>query len=488
MDAAPNPPNKTAIYVRISQDTEGESLGVLRQERECRELAARLGWTIVEVYSDNDISAYKKKKRKDYQRLLSDIRDGRVTAVIAWAPDRLHRQMRELVPFIDLVNERNVAIQTVVGGQIDLSTAIGKMTAKTLGNIAEFESDQKQERIKSKIDELVRDGKVHNGGPRPFGYTRIYQGEGPRRKIVRDELCEHEAVLIREARDRVFAGASVNSIVVDWNQRGLKTSTGRFWSGQAMKIMLVSGRIAGLKEHHRQVVGKANWAAIVSEEDHQQLRAILTAPGRYSTPRKNLRTYWLSGMVFCEGCGNSMRISRRVDSGKNSYRCPPRSAGGCGGRTIDYDELDRMMTRVVIEYFNAPGVLEQIAARDASTRGETQSIVKAIGDDERRLRILEGQLSDGDEDELPELVASVRKVRRRIKDHRDQLARLAGVRPLVGVDVRDLGVRWESLDLGQRQGLLRLAGVGKVVVGPTEVRGRFDPIRVHFEPVNIDAR
>ncbi|MGH3381340.1 MAG: recombinase family protein [Actinoallomurus sp.] len=476
---------KCAIYVRISDDRGGEGLGVRRQELECRELAQRLGWHVVEVYCDNDVSAKdRKKKRKDYARLLADMKAGRIDGIIAWAPDRLHRQMRELVPFIDLVNEHGVAIQTVVGGHVDLSTAIGRMTAKTLGNAAEFESELKQERILSKIAELVRDGKVHNGGNRPFGFTRIYAGEGPRRKILRDEINEEEADLIREAVKRTFAGESTYSICGDWNDRGIKTSTGRAWSQQAMKLMLISGRIAGLKEHRRQVVGEAAWPAIISREDHEALRARLNDPKRYKSTLTSPRRYWLSGLVFCSDCELVMKINHRADNHRLVYRCPPPKMGGCG-RSIVYDDLDEMMTALVIRRLNDPQLLRDLAAREATAEEEGQGIVEKIEGDERRLKLLEEQLStDGDEEELPELIASVRAVRKRIAERRNRLAQLAGAAPLVGMDVSELRNRWADLLPQQKAGLLRAAGIAKVLVKGTTLRGRFDPERVELEQVN----
>jgi site-specific DNA recombinase len=52
-----------AIYARISSDVEGSGLGVARQVQDCRRLAQQLGWTVAEVYQDNDFSAYWGKKR-----------------------------------------------------------------------------------------------------------------------------------------------------------------------------------------------------------------------------------------------------------------------------------------------------------------------------------------------------------------------------------------------------------------------------------------
>ncbi len=46
---------QAAVYVRISQDRDGEALGVERQETDCRALAKRRGWEVIEpIYRDND--------------------------------------------------------------------------------------------------------------------------------------------------------------------------------------------------------------------------------------------------------------------------------------------------------------------------------------------------------------------------------------------------------------------------------------------------
>ncbi|MDP9432836.1 MAG: recombinase family protein [Actinomycetota bacterium] len=80
-----------AIYTRLSQDRNGEAVVVARQERACRELAQRLGWTVVGVYEDNDTSAYGRKPRPRYLEMLEDVKAGTVTALIAYHSDRLYR-------------------------------------------------------------------------------------------------------------------------------------------------------------------------------------------------------------------------------------------------------------------------------------------------------------------------------------------------------------------------------------------------------------
>lgn len=55
---------RAATYTRISRDEEGLGLGVARQEQDCRALAERQGWQVVEpIYCDNDISASTRSRK-----------------------------------------------------------------------------------------------------------------------------------------------------------------------------------------------------------------------------------------------------------------------------------------------------------------------------------------------------------------------------------------------------------------------------------------
>src|SRR5205823_6092011 len=94
---------RTAIYCRISRDTAAEALGVNRQESDCRAFCKRNGWTVAEVFVDNDISAYSGRRRPGYEAMLDALKNSEAQALVVWHPDRLHRSPIELERFIDLV-------------------------------------------------------------------------------------------------------------------------------------------------------------------------------------------------------------------------------------------------------------------------------------------------------------------------------------------------------------------------------------------------
>ncbi len=121
-------PTSAAIYCRISDDRQGRALGVARQEADCRELAARKGWTVADLYVDNDISAADTKRRRpEYERLLEDVKAGVVDAVIAWDLDRLHRRPAELERFFETADAAGMRYLATVGGDVDLATGDGSV-------------------------------------------------------------------------------------------------------------------------------------------------------------------------------------------------------------------------------------------------------------------------------------------------------------------------------------------------------------------------
>src|SRR4051794_7764795 len=99
---------KAGIYLRQSIDRYSDELAISRQREDCIKICEGRGWTHRE-YVDNDKSATT-GRRPAYQKMLDDIRAGLVDAVVVWDLDRLHRRPIELEYFIDLADEKHVAL------------------------------------------------------------------------------------------------------------------------------------------------------------------------------------------------------------------------------------------------------------------------------------------------------------------------------------------------------------------------------------------
>ena len=170
-DAKDGPPKAAAIYTRISSDPEGSALGVSRQRDDCVRLADDLGWAVAEVYEDNDTSAYSRKPRPAYERMLEDFRQRHRDALLAYHPDRLMRQPRELEPFVDLMEALKVSdVRFVSGGAVGLD-GDGLTFLRIQIILGAKESADKSRRVKRKLLQNAEAGLPHGGYHRPFGYA-----------------------------------------------------------------------------------------------------------------------------------------------------------------------------------------------------------------------------------------------------------------------------------------------------------------------------
>jgi site-specific DNA recombinase len=446
---------RAAIYTRISSDG-GMALGVARQEQDCRALAAQRGWTIVDVYVDNDISASGGKPRPAYRRLLNDLTENLVDAVVVWDLDRLHRRPRELEEFLDLADRHKIALASV-GGDVDLATPQGRMVARIKGAVSRQEVEQISRRLRRKQLELAQAGRVSSGGIRPFGYT-----------ADRMSVVHHEAEVVREAANRVLAGESLGGIAADLTARGVATVRGGPWSRTTIREMLLRPRIAGLRQYQGAVIGKATWPPILDRETYEGVRAVLNHPHRRPPGLTNARKHLLSGIATCGVCGSPLKIHHGGPSAPLAYSCQKR---GCGKVRRSLHHLDQFVTALVIARLTRANI-KPVPDADDDQLGEQIAAVEA------RLEVVTVAFAD----DLAVTADQVRAMTRRLRNTLDQLQGRQADRMrstvLAGLGGADLAGTWASLSLSRRRAIISVLAES-VIVLPTVRRGRgFDPSRI----------
>jgi site-specific DNA recombinase len=454
-----------AIYVRISQDRGGAGLGVERQEQECRALAQRLGWTVAEVYCDNDLSAYSGRRRPAYERMLADIEARKITAVIAWHPDRLHRRSAELERYISICEKHRVENQTVTAGMWDLSTPSGRMTARQLGAVAAYESEHKSERLKSARIQQAKQGR-HHGGIRCYGYAK----DGT--TIVPDEAAE-----IAAACEAIAGGASLRALVRDMNARGVRTATGKTWTSTQLRQTLISPRIAGYSTHKGVIVGDAAWPKIVDDATWRAVEAILTNGARRTNHGVTGAAKWLgSGLYVCVCGQRAMRASVTGGSKRYTYRCanPHRSIAHV---TRDAVALDEYVQKVIVDRLARPGTVAELLRRDDTT-DVTALRVEQVSLGERKDKAA-AMFADGAIDEV-QLATITTRLDERGREIAEVLAKAGWRSPLEPLAGGDVGAAWKQLSLARKRAILDV--VADVTVLPTKPTTRgFDPDGVRID-------
>ena len=103
------------------------------------------------------------------------------------------------------------------------------------------------------------------------------------------------------------------------------------WRTPTVRAVLMSGRIAGSRDHHGVAAGPAAWPAIITGEQHQQILA--TFQSKKISGRRAPRRYLLSGLLRCGKCGTRLYSSARGETRRYVCLSGP-DHGGCGGLTI----------------------------------------------------------------------------------------------------------------------------------------------------------
>ena len=278
-----------------------------RQQKECRELAKRLGLKVAKVYSDNDTSAYNGKDRTDFEQMLAAVNRHQYDAVVAWHQDRLYRSMGDIERLIDACEATNTPIHTVSGGDLDLSNATGTGLARIVGSINRMESEHKAERVRAACKQRAEAG-VWFSNVRVFGYTEA------------GVIVESEAQLIRTAAADILAGRSVSSLVRQWNTAGVRTVPGNQWTHNTFKRLFTNPRYAGLCVYMGKVIGPGQWRAVISADDHAGIVAVLKDKSKGTKGASWERRYIGSHRYLCGRCGAVME-SYCHKKGVVSYRC-----------------------------------------------------------------------------------------------------------------------------------------------------------------------
>jgi DNA invertase Pin-like site-specific DNA recombinase len=480
---------RTAIYTRISLDRRGESESPPRQEADCRAVAKLRGWEVAEVYSDRDTSAFNTKvRRPQYERLLRDLADRKVGAVIVWKLDRLVRRFTAVGEVLKVLEETGAELASVQEPWLDTTSPMGKGVLGMVAGMAEQESQNTSDRVKSAHRSAVKGGKMHAGGNRRYGYKN-------------GQIVPEEAEVIRDCTRRVLGGESLRSLARDLNERGVKTSaaTGKprkrrgsdemyvvkgEWRSITLSQVLRSPTLAGLRVHNGDT-SSGNWDPIISEAEHAELLRVLASRRSDETAEDRSHLLSGSGVIRCGLCKQPMRrMSFRMHNGRkfSRYQCLDQPGQTqCGRVSIAQDSTDKFVTDELL-YFLTVAEVRPLEGDESEDELESQlaEARASLGDlDTRRYvqRRMEAaryeRLSGPLEVEIASLEARLRSLQRAREERATQI-------PLGDHEALDRW--WAGASPAEKIAVVRQA-IRTVTIHPARRRGgnKFDDKRVDIE-------
>jgi site-specific DNA recombinase len=503
------------ILVRISDDREGRSLGVQRQENDSRHLAASLGVDVVKVYVENDISAstIAGDEREEFEDFMADWAAGKFMVPLAYTTGRLTRDNLVAERIITTARRVGVSPYYVASPWCDLNTAAGRRMYRNLAVNDTGEAEDIQERVQRKKLQDAREGKT-SGGRRLYGYSKVIGYDPIKQKDICDpyQVREEEVAILDEAKRRTLAGDSQFTIMRDWKERGIKTSLGCDWTvGRFKRTMLTESYVEfdasrhptdcpcllnpegnGTRTHYDER-HRSRWPAIFTRAEHEALAAMFDSRRGYWTNQGRLkgRTYLLSGMVECGGtwrdtdkqgqrCGGEMYGQGKVHDTKagrvyqRRYACKKwhtdGSRAGCCSVFRIADPVELFVTEQVLYRFDSPEVASALAPSDNEAR--MAEVVQEMAELQVRREQLAAEYAAGEheKDDYRVMLRTVKDQLTATESEKKQLLSAKAKRLAVPTDggLREI---WDNASLEWRAGVIKLV-VDKVVIHPGRSGGK----------------
>lgn len=471
----------TALYARISRDERGTERGVERQLEDARQLAQARGWADLVEFRDNDVSAYSGTHRPGYAALMQAVEAGEVERILVYMTSRLWRSRTERAAGIEVLKERAVPVFATRGPELDLSTAAGRMLADVLGSFDTHESEVKGERVARAAQQRAEEGRAN--GPVAYGWERVREGDD-----WNDVENPAEAKVVREIVDRLLAGDTMRGIADDLNERGVPTPSRRpgvVWRHTTLRKLATRPANIAKRVHRGEVIGDAAWPAIVDEDKHARVCALLKSPARRQhndAARRHLLTY---GVGECGVCGGPLRVqtkrAKRKD-GTKAYTLYVCEEKGCVGRSVaKVDELAEAAAVVLLERPDA-AYLFAGDAEGAEAAYERAEGIRA------RLNEAADQYADGaiDGEQMKRITSKLRPELEAAEREAEHLSPAVVDLP-PGLLGEKAEATWRDMDVNGRRRVMDLIGM-RVQIMQTRQGPGFDPDSVVIEVVHPAER
>ncbi|MGW4768656.1 recombinase family protein [Nocardia sp. NPDC004278] len=347
------------IYGRNSQD-KNKGLSVPQQVKWGRGECARFDWEDPRVTTDTDIGATRHtvKQRPGYKDLVAGLAEpapeGKRWVLVTRSSSRANRQLLDFALLREMCAKLGVFWYS--GGQLyDMNNPQDRRILAQEAVDNEYQPEQNRFDSMQQLKQNFLDGKPH--GKEAFGYRIVYQ----RGKAVARVPDEATAPLVREMARRALELESAASIArwltaqavpvpsagmglpcrvcsVTEGRKVLEAVDRRYcpcdkawmtrWDHVAVRNVLTSATIAGLRAHTDKATGRtetvaAVWEPIITAEDHDRLVAIYTDPARSAHNRGSAPRWLLSGIPRCGKCDGGKIRSRSGGSAAKArvYEC-----------------------------------------------------------------------------------------------------------------------------------------------------------------------
>lgn len=400
---------KAAAYVRVSSESQIDTWSIPAQKRELEEYCRQKGWQLVQLFSEEGISAHSDsiEKRPQFRRLLEGCKKAEYEVVLVHSLDRWSRNLRVTLESFKLLADNRIAFVSITEN-IDYSSPEGRLFLAMLGAFAQYFSDSLSKHTVKGMRQRAMSG-LHNGDV-PFGYERCTDkcNQEHNGKV---HIIEKEAEAVKKLFNLYANNGWCLSKLANWmNEEGFRTRNkgqvnlpdGTIIKGpRPFTLYSISGLLhnpffAGKIKYKGQLYNGVH-EAIVDEALFDKVQHRLSvARSRTRTYSASFRPYLLKGIARCIYCGyplwsetNTKNLSYYRDrNAHNDFLCP------ASGNSVRIEVIDKQMDSLVESLNLDPSWKERIIMK-LSSYCEHEQMLKQKKHLEEKLRRLAKAYVDG---------------------------------------------------------------------------------------------
>ena len=336
-----------AAYCRVSTEREDQANSFESQQRYFREYISRTdGWQLYKIYADEGLSGTSTKKRKAFNHMIEDAREGKFQMILTKEISRFARNTLDSIYYTRELKRYGVGV-FFLNDNINTLDPDAELRLTILSSIAQEESRRTSERVKWGQKRRMEQGVVF--GSSMLGYD-VKNGQ-----IYRNE--EGAKVVCRIYDKFLLEGKGTYVIANELREEGILPLRAKKWSSSVILRILRNEKYCGdllqkktytpdyLTHEKRYNYGEEEYVLItnhhtpiITREVFNQVQVILDSRAKkIASKERESNRYAFSGKIVCGSCGRYYIARSRIRKDESLYlvwRCYH------GGEGVDSNKVD----------------------------------------------------------------------------------------------------------------------------------------------------
>lgn len=367
---------KVAIYIRLSKEDVDkeydESESIKNQRTLLTEYVQNLGWKyeLVDVYIDQGYTGTN-FNRPAFQKMIRDIKNGKVNMVVTKDLSRLGRDYIETGEYIEKwFPENNVRYVSLTDGIDTFETSNGNNDIAPFKSILnDMYSKDLSKKIRTAMHTMQKQGKWV-GGKTAIGYMK---DPNDKNKLI---ICEAEAEIVKTIFDMALVGNQVGEIKNYLNNNNIPTANRlrynreTFWENKTVKNILRNKVYIGTTQQNKRSRisyknrrlrqnPEENWITventhtpIIDKKIFDMVQKMVIVQTYNRNEKKN--TFLLDGLLFCYECHHKIGVRGKKNGNYymicNNYRRNSK-LNLCTSHGFSYENLEETVLSYIRQLF-----------------------------------------------------------------------------------------------------------------------------------------